>query len=472
MVAEQLSLAPAQGAVVVLLRVTDDALEPVAMGASDDVGAFTLTAPEPGVYRVQAELGGLTSPLSPTLALEETDAVAEVALLLPSALLQAALQCRAEAGEETAAVVGVIRDRESGVSLPGIAVNATWQEGRRVRRIEVESDGSGQYRVCGLPSDAGRVGFEALLLGMWRPQGQMEITAPAVVFHDMALSPASSVGPALGIEKDVLQEHILLEAAARTLGDLRGQVLDQHTGTPVPYVVVRLAGTPYQALGEEDGRFAFEGLTPGLYIPEIRGLGYQVTAEAVELPAGKDVFLTLRVAPQAVELEGLEVTTRSAVEEITRLTPFRRDITYGEVMAAEEERGARAYETLRRTAPGLRVTEVWREMGPPTLCVQTNRRIQRLTPQDAIRPTDVGLLEEGPSQCDNVQVVVDGMKIPDGPQFLLRTPASEIESIEFISPVHAQILYGIGGNTSNGVVVVYTRGKGPYASPLRNLRAR
>ena len=39
---------------------------------------------------------------------------------------------------------------------------------------------------------------------------------------------------------------------------------------------------------------------------------------------------------------------------------------------------------------------------------------------------------------------------------------------EFLSPLHAQIQYGIGGNTANGVVVVYTRGKGPYASPLRN----
>jgi hypothetical protein len=62
------------------------------------------------------------------------------------------------------------------------------------------------------------------------------------------------------------------------------------------------------------------------------------------------------------------------------------------------------------------------------------------------------------------------MKIPDGPDFLIRTPASEIESIEFVTPVQAQILYGTGGLTPNGVVVVYTRGRGPYVSPLRNRR--
>ena len=70
--------------------------------------------------------------------------------------------------------------------------------------------------------------------------------------------------------------------------------------------------------------------------------------------------------------------------------------------------------------------------------------------------------------CANAQVVVDGVRIADGPDFLLRTSASQIESIEFVTPVQAQITYGIGGDTTNGVVVVWTRGKGPYASPLRD----
>jgi predicted transcriptional regulator len=82
----------------------------------------------------------------------------------------------------------------------------------------------------------------------------------------------------------------------------------------------------------------------------------------------------------------------------------------------------------------------------------------------------VDLIDTSNPTCDNVQVVVDGIKIPDGPEYLLRTPASEIESMEFVSPVQAQILYGTGGDTSNGVVVVYSRGRGPYASPLRNRR--
>jgi len=251
----------------------------------------------------------------------------------------------------------------------------------------------------------------------------------------------------------VEQERILLEAAARTLGDLRGQLLDRITGTPIPVAVVRLEGTPHQALTDEDGRFLFVGLQPGAYTLDIRHLGYQARSGAVEIPPGQDVFLRLRVAPQAVELDGIQVSTRSAVDEITRLTPFRRDIVYGQTMALEEERGAQAFEILRRSVPGLRVTERYREVGPPEICVQTNRRVQRLL---------------GGGACENVQVIVDGARVTEGVElFVLRMPAAEIESIEFLPPSQAQILYGTGGNMANGVVIIYTRGKGPYVSPLR-----
>jgi hypothetical protein len=216
--------------------------------------------------------------------------------------------------------------------------------------------------------------------------------------------------------------------------------------------VVRLQSTAYQTVSDESGRFAFAAIPPGSYTLEIRSLGYAVTSEPVEVPRGKDVSIGLRVAPQAVELEGLVVTARPAAEEVVRVTPFRRNVVYGEMMAEEEDRGALAFETLRRSAPGIRVTETWRDAGPPILCIEANRRVQNF----------------GQRGCSQAQVVVDGMRIPDGAEFLQRTPASEIESIEFVTPVHAQILYGIGGNTSNGVVVIWTRGKGPYTSAKRN----
>jgi hypothetical protein len=468
LVAEQLSLAPAQGAVVMLLRVESGGdLQSVGMATTDAAGAFTLTAPEPGRYRVQADLGGLSTPLSQTFDLTLEGPVGDVALLLPSPLLRLGLTCQVEAGEGTAALVGVVRDSDTAVPLPDAHVTATWREGRMVYRAEGTSDGAGRYRLCGFPPNAGTVGVDVQLLGRSTSTDDIEIRSPAVVVHDVDVSMTTQAAA----PRDVIQERILKDAAARSLGDVHGQVRDQITGRPVPYAVVRVGSTPHQTPTDEEGRFVFESLTPGTYTLEIRNLGYSVRSDPVEVPPGKDVYLDLRVAAQAVELEGLEVTTRSTVEENIRLTPFRRDIAFGDAMAVEEQRGALAFEILRRTSPGLRVTEIPREDGPPTVCIQTNRRIQSLT--EVRRNSDrIDLIDSSLSsvRCANVQVVVDGIKIPDGPEYLLRTPASEIESMEFVSPVQAQILYGAGGTTSNGVVVVYTRGRGPYASPLRNRR--
>lgn len=470
LVAEQLSLAPANGAVVVLLRLIEpDRLEPVGMTTTDNNGAFSIAVPEPGVYRIQADLDGLATPLSPRMELAAgDDDVTDLALLLPSPLLHLALECQVEAGEGTAAVVGVVRDPDTDVALPDALITATWQDGLTIHRLEAASGPSGRYRICGMPAGAGTVRFQAQLMGVSSAQGEVDIKGTSVIFHDIAISLASSADQ----PKDVIQEQILLEAAAHTLGDLHGRIRDQLSGTPLPYAIVRIVGAPHQALTDDRGQFVFDDINPGSYTLEIRNLGYAVTSEPVEIPAGRDVILTLSVAPQAVELEGLEVTTRSAVEQVRRLTPFRLDIAFGEAMAVEEERGARAFEILRRSSPGLRVTEVNRGQGPPTVCVQTNRRIQSLTDVKALTNDRSDIFDSAlpSSKCDNVQVVVDGVKIPDGAEYLLRTPAVEIESMEFVQPIQAQILYGAFGNTSNGVVVIFTRGKGPYASPLRNRR--
>lgn len=454
LVAEQVTLAPARGALVSLLRVTDPegTLETVVVTTADGEGAFALQAPGPGTYRVQADADGLASPLSPPLELGRDSRVDDLALLVPSRLLLMAYACAAEAPEGSAVVVGLVRDPISGIVLPDAKVTATWRDGSSLLWGEAISDPSGRYRICGMKPSSGIVRIRAEILGRQGPWEELVVEGPVVVMHDVEVELRMRTAPGRG---EVVQDRIRVEAAVRTLGDLRGQLHDQLSGTPIPWAVVRLEGTPHQALADAEGRFVFEGLRPGDYVLEIRNLGYMVRSDPVSVPEGRDVFLVLRIAPQVVELEGLEVTTRGAVEQITRLTPFRRDIVYGNSMLEEEVRGALAFEILRRSVPGLRVREIHREGQPPIVCVETSRRQQSI------------LLDQ---PCDAVQVVLDGVRIADGHLFLRNLPASEIESIEFLAPAEAQIQYGTGGTTANGVVVVFTRGRGPYASPLRNRR--
>lgn len=453
MVAVQVTLEPARGAVVTLFRSDAEGriLDPVGVTSADLDGVFSIRAPGPGTYRVQADADGLASPLSHPLSLEADGAVDDLALLVPSRLMLMAGMCRVEAGDDAAAIVGVVRDPDADVVLPGARIMVSWQAGSERRMVQGVADDAGRYRVCGVPGDVGMVRVDASVLGRASPAAILDVPGATVLIHNLALGLGGPVRE--GVET-VVQEQVLLEATARSLGDLRGRLLDHLTGEPVGQAVVRTGNGGRQALSDAEGRFRFEGVQPGRYALEIRHLGYDVTTAPVEVPAGRDVDVELRVTPQAVELDGIEVTTRGAVEEIRRLTPFRRDIVYGEAMAIEEERGARAYEILRRSVPGLRVSEVYPEQGPSYVCIQTNRRVQRI--------------QSG--SCANVQVVINDQRVYEGVEMLHRMPASEIESMEFIPPAQAGARYGIGADVANGVLLVYTRGRGPYVSPLRTVK--
>lgn len=453
MVAEQGTLEPTPGAVISILRVSGDELVPAATGVSDLDGVFSIALNAPGLYRVQADVDGLSSPLSPPIELREGETHEDLALLVPSRLLMMAYSCPATGADPGAAVVGTIRAEADGMAVPFGRVRARWTLNGRTTEMIADADQGARFRLCDVPP-AGTVEFRAELAGETGPWSTVEIVRPAVVLHDVALALEDRSEQLTGITD--IQARILEEAAAKGLGDLRGVVFDQATGAPVGDVVVNIEGTGYQGITDAQGRFLFPDLTPGDYTLRLQHLGYSVATGNVEVPGGQEVSLRLNLAPRAIEVAGIEVSVRSAVEELTRLTPFRRDLVYGEAMADAEIRGAMAVDVLRNATPGLRVTEVYPAAGPPVLCISTNRRVGSLGGQD----------------CDPVQIVIDGVRSPEGAELLRRFPAGEIESIEFLPPSQAQILYGVGGNTGNGVVVIWTRGKGPYASPLRQPRGR
>ncbi len=453
MVAEQGTLRPAADAVVSLLRVAGgESLEPVATTVADTGGAFGFEVPGPGTYRVQADYEGLSSPLSPEIALGAGESHDDLALLVPSRLLMMAYSCQ-ELGEVTgAAVVGTVRDPSGDVPLPGARVRARWVAGTGgadFQELTTEADAAGRFRLCNVPA-GGFVQFRGESLGRTGAWSDVEVPRPSVILHDIDMELGARVST--GEVEDVVQERILLEAAARGLGDLRGEVVDLDSGVPVAQAVVQLAGTGFQGVTDDQGRFLFPDLSPDVYTVEIRHLGYSVRSDQVEVPPSMDVFVRLRVAPQAIEVAGVEVNVRSAVEEITRLTPFRRDIVYGETMLEEELRGATAVDVLRRSVPGLRVVEEYLATGGRRVCISTNRR--------------VGSFVTG--GCSAPQIVIDGVRSPEGGESLVRFPAADIESIEFLPPAQAQTMYGTGGNTADGVIVIWTRGRGPYVSPLRD----
>ncbi len=456
LVAEHWTLAPVPAAVVTLFLLheeEDSDPQSIATVLADEEGAFRFEDLTRGRYRVQAEYDGLTSPMSSVLDLAADDSVMDLVLMVPSPLLILASACDLEAVGGSV-VVGTVLDEVSEVPLPGATVTAQWTVDSRQREAVTETNGRGHFQLCGV-GPSSDVRFRAQTLGRESSWVGVSLVRPALVFHDISIPFAEGATE----RSELIAEQTLLEMRG-AMGDLRGILVDIGTGEPIRQAIVRVLGTSLQGMTDDDGSFTFSNIQPGVYTLEIRHLGYSVQSGEVEVPEGRDVLVHMRLSPQAMELEGISVTVRSRVEAAIRTAPFRRSVVTGRQILEAEERGARPADVLRASVPGLRVTERYTVFGTD-LCIMTNRRIQRLME---------GPPPRGEPCREMVALVIDGTRIgaPDAANVLLGLSMSDVESIEFLQPMQAATLYGTGGNVANGVVVIWTRGKGPYTSSSRN----
>jgi len=144
-VVEQVTGAPVEGATVMVLREAEGGdLESAGLTATDEEGEFQVEVDRAGRYRVQGEFDGFSTPLSAWLEAGAANPVAPVELILPSSQLRSALICQGQGGEGTAALVGVVRDTETGVVLPEARVLAFWEGAGLEGSAESTSDGAGR----------------------------------------------------------------------------------------------------------------------------------------------------------------------------------------------------------------------------------------------------------------------------------------------------------------------------------------
>lgn len=100
------------------------------------------------------------------------------------------------------------------------------------------------------------------------------------------------------------------KAAAQESVEVAGTVIDDGTGAPIEGATVRLAdssGSVRETITGPDGVFAFAGVSPGAYTLVVRRLGYEVLSTPLEIEPGAPPRLDVRLQPQAIPLEPLEV---------------------------------------------------------------------------------------------------------------------------------------------------------------------
>ncbi len=98
-------------------------------------------------------------------------------------------------------------------------------------------------------------------------------------------------------------------AAQEAIG-VAGAILDDGTGEPVDGATVRLAdsaGSVRETITGSDGVFTFARVEPGAYTLVVRRLGYEILSTPLEIGAQAPPPLDLRLQPQAIPLDPLEV---------------------------------------------------------------------------------------------------------------------------------------------------------------------
>jgi hypothetical protein len=315
---------------------------------------------------------------------------------------------------------GVVRDELSGVTLPGALVRLSWDaaaEGELPdpREVQVRTGTDGSYVACGVPEDRSI---------------DVQVTHLGRAGSDFALDP---IGPA------GYGERVLALRVSRPV-PVVFMLQDFQSGQPIAAARVTLPELGAAGLTDAAGRVSFE-VPPGAVQLRIEHLAYGAHDRDVTVGLDPATF-EVRVPSTAVALEGITVTVRRAAEVGRRASGVRQDLMTRSDLENFSNRAEHVGHVVNRF-PGLQVAETHSGVGGlrDGLCIEMRRA-------------------KTSSDCAPVLVIIDDIPITDL-SILLALQPDAMESVEFLPPSVAGMRWGTG--SMNGALVIYTRGRGPYA---------
>jgi hypothetical protein len=242
-------------------------------------GTFRITGVRPGLY----ELRAYHPELDPEAEFMERAAVAVAAdaeryLDIRIAGIAERLARSCPEGGDVSAVVGMVRDRLTGVALADARVRL--QVAGSSQEVQLRTDARGFYVACGV-EPAGVRGLSAEFAG-FRSRPQTPAGAGSLLRHDLEIDVTST---------------------ARVLG----RVLDAETGQPVTAALVSLEGAPRGVLTNARGEFTLRDVPPGDQAITVQHIAYGEQRALVQLRGGTEAHATLRLSQRAVALEGITV---------------------------------------------------------------------------------------------------------------------------------------------------------------------
>lgn len=351
---DSVRLRPMAGA---LIRVDSTAV----MARADENGRFHLEGIPPGRHYLWVEhptvdtLGIQLRSATQAFAAGETVAVE---MAIPSSETLIGILCApAWRARGPAALMGRVRDADSGHPATGAKVSLVWYElditggirkAPRVREATVGPDGT--YRICGLPAAVD--GKLQVILGA-RTSGDIPMA-----FGDdlLALRSMSIAAPSVAAASDTGTQSA---AGSRSSGTARltGKVLNKQ-GQPLAGARVQLEGTTRVATTRASGEFVLDSLPAGTQTMSVRLLGYAPIEQAVDLSSREPVRVTVQLDNFVPVLAEVRVTAQRerALDDVGYTRRKRAGMGWymdGQQMQAHSN--STYFSDVLRSAPGIRV---------------------------------------------------------------------------------------------------------------------
>ncbi|HJQ10022.1 MAG TPA: carboxypeptidase regulatory-like domain-containing protein [Gemmatimonadaceae bacterium] len=344
---------------------------------TDSTGRFKVSGLKPGDYQVGVFHPVLDS-LGVSLATRKfyvgPDSTSFVMLAVPSALTIIKTSCPplGPRAQGTSAVIGRVTDPETMQPVKGAEVSIAWTQievskeigvRRTPRLLRDSTNATGDYRICGLPSD-----MHATLQARTGDAVTAEVPItlgteqPELFLRNLLLSQtnfAAKTGNA------VVSGTVILEGSPSNAGSR-----------------VELVGTDIVAMTNEKGQFTMRNLPSGSHVLLARHLGFGAETVPVDLTSRDPRQVTIKLPKFVATIEPVVVTAKRAANLDKVGFTQRQKSGTGFYLGPEQiERMQPIYLTdILRTVPGLQVS-----YGPQGEEVTSSRGVSSLSGANCVQ---------------------------------------------------------------------------------------
>ncbi len=214
-------------------------------------------------------------------------------------------------------------------------------------------------------------------------------------------------------------------------GAIRGQVFSRETQAPVAGAAVSLTGTPLATTTDSLGQFALTDLALGVFLLEIRAVGYATASWRLTLKPGK-------VFAHRFEMDLLPYQLPEVVVKGKEPLAVRRFADF---------------ERRRRAGMGYFLTQEQIERTSPTTLIEVLVTVRGVK-QVCLTNDCIAIMARSPPGC-YPQYFLDGHE--STPYFARNTPPQDVRGIEIYRGSSETPGEFIGSNSGCGVIVIWTK---------------